>query len=208
MKAKEKGSPLASPDPTLSQRSLYMIITDSTQERIPRYRGVSYTRPISAAKEAVPIMDLADRLSGPGGLRRVGREWAGRCPLPDHEDRSPSFTVNAEKNVFFCHGCLRGGDVVELARLAWGHDERDAHVAAAYLLMEFGHEVPQQPAAWFRKQERQHHTRAAIEETKKNIVRRRLFKHLILPLLDTIEDEQEREQELRRAWYEFKRLAA
>jgi DNA primase len=176
--------------------------------RARRYRGVSYVRPIDAAKEAVPIVDLADRLLGPGGLRRVGREWAGRCPLPDHEDRSPSFTVNAEKNVFFCHGCLRGGDAVELARLVWGYDERDAHVAAAYLLLEFGHEAPQRPPAWFRKQERQHHTREAVEETKKNIVRRRLFRHLILPLVDAIEDEQEREQELRRAWYEFKRLAA
>jgi DNA primase len=86
--------------------------------RVPRYRGVSYVRPIDAAKEAVPVIDLADRLCGPGSLRRVGKEWVGRCPLPNHEDRSPSFTANPEKNVFFCHGCLQGGDVVELARLA------------------------------------------------------------------------------------------
>jgi DNA primase len=184
------------------------MITDSTQERTPRFRGISYTRPIDAAKEAVPIVDLADRLLGPGGLRRVGKEWAGRCPLPDHEDRSPSFTVNAEKNVWFCHGCLRGGDVVALARLAWGYDEREAHVAAADLLHEFGHELPERPPAWFRKQERQRHTRAAIEETKKNIVRRRLFRHLILPLIDTIEDEEEHNRELDRAWTDFQRFTA
>jgi DNA primase len=178
----------------------------SEATRVPRYRGVSYTRPIDAAKEAVPVVNLADRLCGPGGLRRVGKEWAGRCPLPEHEDRSPSFAVNPDKNVFFCHGCLRGGDVVELARLAWGYDQRDAHVAAAMLLMEFGHEVPQRPPAWFRKQERQHQTRAAIEETKKSIVRRRLFKHLILPLIDTIEDEEEHAREVDRAWSDFQRL--
>ena len=51
-----------------------------------RYRGVSTVRPIDAAKEAVPVIDLADLLCGPGGLRRVGKEWAGRCPLPDHEE--------------------------------------------------------------------------------------------------------------------------
>jgi DNA primase len=175
--------------------------------RAPRYRGASYTRPIGAAKDAVPVIDLADRLCGPGNLRRVGKEWVGRCVLPDHEDRSPSFTVNPEKNVFFCHGCLQGGDVVELARLAWGYDQRDAHVAAAMLLMEFGHEVPQRPRAWFRKQERQRHTRTAIEETKKAIVRRRLFRHLILPLIDAIEDEEEHNRELDRAWSEFQRLA-
>lgn len=182
------------------------MIADSTQERIPRYRGDSYTRPIGAAKEAVPVIELADRLCGPCGLRRVGREWSARCPIPDHEDHTPSFTVNPEKNVWFCHGCVRGGDVVELYRLAEGYSERDAQVAAAMLLMEFGHEVPQRPQTWHRKQERQRHTRAAIEETKKNIVRRRLFRHLILPLIDAIEDEEEHNRELDRAWSEFQRL--
>jgi len=182
------------------------MITDKPDTRTSRYRGVSYVRPIHAAKDAVPVIDLADRLTGPGGLRRVGKEWVGRCPLPDHEDRSPSFTANPEKNVFFCHGCLRGGGVVELARLAWGYDQRDAHLAAATLLMEFGHEVPERPPAWFRKQERQRHTRAAVEEARKNIHRRRVFKYLILPLIDTIEDEEEHNRELDRAWGEFQRL--
>jgi DNA primase len=166
---------------------------------IRRFRGVSYVKPITAAKEAVSIIDLADKLTGPGGPRR-------RCPLPGHEDRSPSFVLYPQTASFFCYGCLRGGDVVELYRLVQGYSEREAHVAAANLLMEFGHEVPQRPPAWFRKQERQRHTRAAIEETKKNIVRRRLFQHLILPHVDTIEDEEEHNQELDRAWADFKRL--
>jgi DNA primase len=178
------------------------MIADSTQGRIPRYRGVSYVRPIDAAKELVPILHLAERLTGPG-VRR-GREIAFRCPL--HDDHDPSLRVDPEKGVWFCDPCLMGGDVVELARLAWGYDQRDAHVAAAMLLMEFGHEVPQRSPAWFRKQERQRHTRAAIEETKMNIVRRRLFKHLILPLLNAIEDEEEHNRELDRAWSEFQRL--
>lgn len=55
------------------------MITDENPERTPRYRGVSDTRPINAAKAAVPVIDLTDRLAGPGGLRRVGREWVGRC---------------------------------------------------------------------------------------------------------------------------------
>jgi DNA primase len=183
------------------------MITENAETRTRTYRGVSYVRPIDAAKDAVPVIDLADRLTGPGGLRRVGKEWVGRCPLPEHEDRSPSFTVNREKNVWFCHGCLRGGDVVELARLADQYDESEAHVAAAMLLMEFGYEVPKRSAAYLRKQERQRQTRAAIEETKKNVVRRRLFKHLILPLIDAIEDEEEHNRELGRAWSEFQRLA-
>jgi hypothetical protein len=95
---------------------------------------------------------------------------------------------------------------VRLAQLAWGYTERESHTAAADVLREFGFEVPERPPAWHRKQERQRQTRDAIEETKKNIVRRRLFRHLILPLIDTIEDEDERSEELKRAWSDFRRL--
>jgi hypothetical protein len=170
-----------------------------------RYRGISYTSPINAAKEAVPVMDLADRLTGPGGLRRIGKEWVGRCPLPDHPDRTPSFSVDKVKNVWFCHGCLRGGDVVELARLAWGYDERDAHVSAANVLHEFGHDVPERPPSWFRKQERQEAARDARERTRRDLYRRRLFKYLILPHINAIEDQEERNQELERAWADFQK---
>jgi DNA primase len=179
------------------------MITDKPDARTRRYRGVSYTMPIDAAKEAVPVPELAEKLSGAPGVKR-GRELAYVCPL--HDDHDPSLRVDPDKGVWFCDPCLRGGDVVELARLAWGYDERDAHVAAAMLLTEFGHEVPQRSPAWFRKQERQKPRRDAVEEVKMNVVRRRLFRHLILPLIDTIEDEEEHNREVDRAWSEFQRL--
>ena len=111
-------------------------------------------RTIDAAKSAVPTIDLADRLCGPGGLRRVGKEWVGLCPLPDHGEKSPSFAVSKEKNLWYCHGCVHGGDAVRLAALAW--DAPDDKTAAGWLLLEFGFEVPQRPAQWFDKQKRQH----------------------------------------------------
>jgi DNA primase len=49
--------------------------------------------------------------------RRVGRqqEFVGLCPL--HEETRPSFYVNAAKDLFYCHGCGRGGDLVRFAQL-------------------------------------------------------------------------------------------
>ncbi len=175
------------------------------QER-PERRGVSRRRVIDEAKEKVPVIDLADLLCGPAQMRRRGEEWLARCPLPDHEDRTPSFTTNPEKNLWWCHGCLRGGDVVELARHAWGYSKAEVATAAAMLLMELGHEVPPRPDSWFRKQARQQSIRDGVEQVLREVKRRRLFRWCVLPVIDTIEDERERQQELERAWADFQRL--
>jgi hypothetical protein len=192
--------------PYRSKEDVHMI-TEDAETRTRRYRGVSYTRPIDAAKEAVPVIDLADRLCGPGAMRRIGREWVGHCVIPDHEDRTPSFTVNPEKNVWFCHGCLQGGDVVALARLAWGYDHRDAHIAAAQVLHMFGHEIPERPPAWHRKQKRQGGIRDALEQAKVRRVQRRLYRWLFAPIIARFEDEDERLEEARIAWEDCGQIA-
>jgi DNA primase len=171
--------------------------------RAPRYRGVSHARPIDAAKEAVPVLDLAERLAGPG-VRR-GREIAFRCPL--HDDHDPSLRVEPDKGVWFCDPCLVGGDVVELYRLTQGYDQRDSHIAAAMLLMDFGHEVPQRPGAWHRKQERQDRIRDALEQAKVRRVQRRLYRWLFAPIIARFEDEDERREEARIAWEDCGQIA-
>jgi hypothetical protein len=181
-----------------------------------RYRGVSYTTPIDSAKEAVPVIDLADRLAGPGKMRRAGKTWVTNCLLPNHEDRSPSFVVYPETNSWYCFSCLAGGDVVELARLAWGYDERDAHVAAANLLHEFGHEVPARPPAWFRRQERQRPVREAIDQERIEHIRMLTFRLVWAPWLRRLPEwcrEEATESAWERSWsmalrlYEQRRTA-
>lgn len=49
-------------------------------------------------------------------LRRSGSQWKGLCPL--HDERTPSFYVHPEKNIWFCHGgCGRGGGVKDFIQL-------------------------------------------------------------------------------------------
>jgi DNA primase len=48
-------------------------------------------------------------------LKRVGRQWMGRCPF--HSEKSPSFSVNDEKGVFMCFGCGAKGDVFKFVQL-------------------------------------------------------------------------------------------
>jgi DNA primase len=51
-----------------------------------------------------------------------GDNWVGACPFPDHNDKSPSFSVNASKNVYYCFGCGKRGDVITFVRELEGLD--------------------------------------------------------------------------------------
>jgi len=173
------------------------MITENAETRTGRYRGVSYRKPIDEAKRLVPVPDLAQKLSGAPGVRR-GREIAFRCPL--HDDHDPSLRVDPGQGVWFCDPCLRGGDVVELYRLAHGFDQREAHAAAGHLLLEFGHTPPERPPSRSRRHYRQQKTRELMEEARLESMTRRLWRWVFAPIVQETEDEEERKALAQRLW--------
>src|SRR5438309_9656603 len=66
-------------------------------------------------KQRIPLLDYLQQRNWTA--RRVGAhlEFVGLCPL--HPDTRPSFYVNAAKNLFYCHGCGRGGDLIRFVQL-------------------------------------------------------------------------------------------
>ena len=55
-------------------------------------------------------IDIIDIISEHVALRRNGRNYVGLCPF--HKEKTPSFSVNAEKGIFKCFGCGASGDAI------------------------------------------------------------------------------------------------
>ena len=54
--------------------------------------------------------DIVDVISQYVVLKRSGRNFFGLCPF--HKEKSPSFSVSADKQIFHCFGCGVGGNVI------------------------------------------------------------------------------------------------
>ena len=50
-------------------------------------------------------------------LKGTGHRLMGRCPFPDHSDKSPSFSVTEDNQLFYCYGCKKGGNLFTFLEL-------------------------------------------------------------------------------------------
>ena len=67
---------------------------------------------IDRVRDAVDMVQLVGEKTD---LRRVGSRWTGLCPF--HDERTPSFSVNAEEKLYYCFGCGEGGDAFKFVQL-------------------------------------------------------------------------------------------
>jgi len=54
--------------------------------------------------------DVVDVISDYVQLKRSGRNYFGRCPF--HNEKTPSFSVSPDKQIYHCFGCGAGGNVI------------------------------------------------------------------------------------------------
>ena len=61
-------------------------------------------------EEVISQNDIVDTVSEYVTLKKSGRNYMGLCPF--HKEKSPSFCVSMDKQIFKCFGCSEGGNVI------------------------------------------------------------------------------------------------
>lgn len=88
-------------------------------------------------QELIDKNDIVEYISRSVHLKRAGSTYKGLCPF--HKEKTPSFSVSPDKQLFYCFGCGKGGTVINFAM----HQENLDFVEAVKLLAEkCGMELP------------------------------------------------------------------
>ena len=82
--------------------------------------------------------DIVDTISQYVQLKRKGRNFFGLCPF--HKEKSPSFSVSPDKQIFHCFGCGVGGNVIHFTSKIENLDFKDT---MEFLAERSGIELPQ-----------------------------------------------------------------
>jgi DNA primase len=67
-------------------------------------------------KQRIPLLQYLQQHNWSGRPAAARSEFVGLCPL--HEETHSSFFVNPRKNLFYCHGCGQGGDLIRFVQLS------------------------------------------------------------------------------------------
>jgi len=81
--------------------------------------------------------DIVDIISGFVLLKKSGRNHLGLCPF--HAEKTPSFTVSDEKQIFYCFGCGAGGNVFAFLMKKEGMTFPEA---VKYIAGKYGIDIP------------------------------------------------------------------
>jgi DNA primase len=79
---------------------------------------------VDALKQQIPLLDYLQSQNWKPARRISRGRLMGLCPL--HPDHQPSFLVDPNKNLFYCYGCGRGGDLIRFVELYFAVGFRDA----------------------------------------------------------------------------------
>ncbi|MFT2097367.1 DNA primase [Marinomonas sp. 2405UD66-6] len=92
--------------------------------------------------ELLARTDLTDVVASRISLKKTGQNYSALCPF--HNEKSPSFSLNPNKQFYYCFGCGAGGNAISFVM---EHDHLDFVDAIEVLAKDAGMEVPREQGA-------------------------------------------------------------
>lgn len=92
--------------------------------------------------ELLARTDLTDVVASRISLKKTGQNYSALCPF--HNEKSPSFSLNPNKQFYYCFGCGAGGNAISFVM---EHDHLDFVDAIEALAKDAGMEVPREQGA-------------------------------------------------------------
>ncbi|RLB80880.1 MAG: DNA primase [Deltaproteobacteria bacterium] len=89
---------------------------------------------VSEIKNTADIVEVVSEIVL---LKKTGKNYVGICPF--HSEKTPSFTVSPEKQIFYCFGCAAGGNVFSFLMK---HDGVSFLDAVKILARRYGIDIP------------------------------------------------------------------
>lgn len=71
--------------------------------------------PQETVQEILDAVDIVELIGGYFPLKRAGTNFLAICPF--HNEKTPSFNINPQRQIFHCFGCQAGGDAIKFVML-------------------------------------------------------------------------------------------
>ena len=99
------------PNPSLNFCIKYGMMQQDLKVQKQGKKGAALMRYSDEVIEEVRARnDVVDVIGGYIHLQKKGSNYFGLCPF--HNEKSPSFSVSPQKQMYYCFGCGKGGNVI------------------------------------------------------------------------------------------------
>ena len=112
--------------------------------------------PTEVIEQVAAANDIVEVIGSYFPLKRAGSTWKALCPF--HQEKSPSFTVNPQRQIFKCFGCGVGGSVF---RFVMDYEHVDFPTSVRRLAARAGIPIIEDRSSSL-EEDRQHETRRTL----------------------------------------------
>ncbi|MEX1056641.1 MAG: DNA primase, partial [Natronospirillum sp.] len=128
--------------------------------------------PQSFIDEVIDRVDIVDVIGHRVKLKRTGKNYSALCPF--HNEKTPSFSINPQKQFYYCFGCGAAGNSL---KFLLEHDRLEFPEAIEELARLAGMEVPREQNPEADRKRQQQKTLYGVLEQASDFYRQQLRQH-------------------------------